>query len=246
MDGESPETGQRLLNDALRQAMDSCWRGSVQINCEMPRGRAVSALVRLSQGAELLVVGCLGTGTLRGRHLGSVSAGLIHDAPCPVVILHDDVQLNHEAAQKPVVVGIDGSPESEAAIGIAFDEASRRRVGLTAIHTWKPVSIFDDIVSFPGPGWPALRAVEDEILSERLAGWSERYPDVRVQRIVARDDPIPQLVHASQSAQLMVVGGCGSGGFAGMLFGSVSAGVVLLAHVPVMVARSAGTRARQR
>ena len=93
------------------------------------------------------------------------------------------------------------------------------------------------IISLPGPGWPALRAVEDEILAERLAGWGERYPDVPVCRLIVRDEPARGLVDASESAQLVVVGGHGRGGFAGMLLGSVSAAVVLLARVPVIVAR---------
>ncbi|WP_196772972.1 universal stress protein, partial [Mycobacterium asiaticum] len=119
VDGEQPEFVRRLLDDAARIARKSCRYGPVRIDCEMPRGRVVSTMARMSKSAELVVVGCLGTGTLRGRHLGSVSAGLIHDAHCPVVVLHDDVQLDAQAAQKRVVVGIDGSPESEAAIGIA-------------------------------------------------------------------------------------------------------------------------------
>jgi nucleotide-binding universal stress UspA family protein len=134
-------------------------------------------------------------------------------------------------------VGIDGSPKSELATAIAFDEASRRKVGLTALHTWSDVSVFDSIISLPGPGWQALRAVEDETLAERLAGWSERYPDVPVRRLIARIEPAVQLVDASESAQLVVVGSHGRGGFAGMLLGSVSAAVVLMARAPVIVAR---------
>ena len=59
------------------------------------------------------------------------------------------------------------------------------------------MGVFDTIVSFSGPGWPALRAVEDEIVAERLAGWAERYPDVPVQRHVVRDEPARQLVETS-------------------------------------------------
>ncbi|MCV7077547.1 universal stress protein [Mycobacterium szulgai] len=229
--------GQQILDEAQQLAIESRQGESLQIDCEMHSGKTLPALIELSKRATLVVAGCLGTGTLRGRHLGSVSAGLIHHAACPVAVLHDDVELDSELAQAPVVVGVDGSPKSEQALAIAFDEASRRKVGLTAIHTWRPVGVFDEIVSFPGPGWQTLRAREDEVMAERLAGWGERYPDVEVNRIVARNDPTPQLVDSSKWAQLVVVGGHGSGGFIGTIFGSVSAAVVLLTHVPVIVAR---------
>lgn len=143
-----------------------------------------------------------------------------------------------------IIVGVDGSPESELAIAIAFEEASARKVGLTAVHAWQPVNVFDDIVSFAGEGYLTLRAREDEIMSERLAGWSERYPDVTVQRVVARNDPTPQLIDYAKTAQLVVVGSHGSGGLAAMLLGSVSAGVVLLTHVPIIVARASLAGAR--
>jgi nucleotide-binding universal stress UspA family protein len=203
----------------------------------MPCAVTVPALVDFSENADLIVVGCLGTGTLRGRHLGSVSSALIRSARCPVAVIHHGLDLEADAAHAPVLVGIDGSPESESAIAIAFDEASRRKVALTALHAWSDVGASDAIVSFPGPGWPALRAREDEILAERLAGWGERYPDVPVNRLIVRDDPARQLMVSSEWAQLVVVGSHGSGGFAAMLFGSVSAAAVLLAHAPIIVAR---------
>ena len=231
------ERGRQVIDEALRTAGESCQRGSAQIYCEMPCAITVPALVDLSKDADLVVVGCLGTGTLRGRHMGSVSSGLVYHAHCPVAVIHDGVQLNADAVRAPVLVGIDGSRESELATAIAFDEASRRKVGLTALHAWSDVGVFDEIDNSQGPGWPALRAVEDEILAERLAGWGERYPDVPVRRLVARCEPARGIVDASESAQLVVVGGHGRGGFAGMLLGSVSAAVVLLARVPVIVAR---------
>jgi nucleotide-binding universal stress UspA family protein len=231
------ERGRQVLDEALEIAKESYWHGAARIHCEMPCAITVPALVDLSKRADLVVVGSLGTGTLRGRHMGSVSAGLVYHALCPVAVIHDDVQLNAAAERAPVLVGIDGSKESELAIAIAFDEASRRKVELIALHTWSEVGVFDPVFSVRGPGWPELRAVEDEVLAERLAGWGERYPDVRVHRRIARGEPAGQLVDTSESAQLVVVGSHGSGGFAGMLLGSVSAAVMLLAHVPVIVAR---------
>jgi len=231
------ERGRKVLDEALEIVHESCQCGPTQIYCEMPSASSVSALDNLAREADLVVAGCLGTGTLRGRHLGSVSWGLAHHAHCPVAIIHDDSPLNADAAQAPVLVGIDGSPASELAIAIAFEEASRRKVDLVALHAWSDVSVFDSIHDLTGPRWPELKAIEDELLAERLAGWTERYPEVSVRRVVVRDDPARQLVDQSESAQLVVVGSHGRGGFVGMLLGSVSAAVVLLARVPVIVAR---------
>ena len=231
------ERGRKVLDEALEIVHESCQYGPAQIYCEMPSASAVSALDNLAREADLVVAGCLGTGTLRGRHLGSVSWGLAHHAHCPVAIIHGDSPLNADAAQAPVLVGIDGSPSSELAIAIAFEEASRRKVGLVALHAWSDVSVFDSIHDMAGPRWPELRAIEDELLAERLAGWAERYPDVSVRRVIVRDDPARQLVDQSESAQLVVVGSHGRGGFVGMLLGSISAAVVLMARVPVIVAR---------
>lgn len=232
------ERGQQVIDEALRIATRSCPHGSVQIDCEMPTGITVPTLVELSADADMMVVGCLGTGTLRGRHLGSISAGLVHHARCPVAVIREGTQVSAHTERAPVLLGVDGSPESELATAIAFEEASRRGVELVALHAWSPLGWFDDIVSLSGPSWSELREAEDEILAERLAGWTERYPDVSVRRHVVRDKPAHQLVETSKWAQLVVVGSHGQGGFAGMLLGSVSAAVVLLAQAPVIVARA--------
>jgi nucleotide-binding universal stress UspA family protein len=85
--------------------------------------------------------------------------------------------------------------------------------------------------------WPALKSVEDKILEEHLAGWQDQYPDVTVRRDVVFDQPARRLVEQSESAQLVVVGSRGRGGFARMLLGSVSQAVVQAARVPLIVAR---------
>ena len=79
----------------------------------------------------------------------------------------------------------------------------------------------------------------EKTLSERLAGWTELYPDVVVQRQVVFDQPARNLLAAAESAQLLVVGSHGRGGFAGMLLGSVSNTIVHEVRTPVIVARHA-------
>ena len=235
---EQRERGQQVIDEALKIVDESCKPHPAHINCETPSGGAVSALVAISKEAELLVVGRRGNGKLRGRPLGSVSSATVHHSNCPVAVIHDDDSSVDHPAQAPVLVGIDGSRGAELATAIAFDEASRRRVGLVAVHAWSDVGgLAAAGVGFDGIGTPARSAIEEEAMAERLAGWSERYPDVPVRREVVRNEPALVLVDQSQWAQLVVVGGHGIGGFAGMLLGSVSTAVVQLAQTPVIVAR---------
>jgi len=230
------DDGHRVLDEAYGIVDECTERGLDRVSCHMPAKHVVSALVELSETADVVVVGCLGTGTLRGRHLGSVSSGLTHYAHCPVAVIHDGISLNVDTA--PVLVGIDGSSGSDAAAATAFEEAARRNVGVEALHAWQDVGAFDTVVSFKGRGWPALHAEQEEALAERLADCVKRYPDVPVRHLVVRSDAAASLIDQSRCAQLVVVGSRGTGGFTGMLLGSVSAAVVLLARVPVIVARA--------
>jgi len=229
--------GRRLLDDAVKiveQAGNHA--GPSQIQTEILSSAAVPTLIDLSKDAELIVTGSGGTGSWPGRILGSVSSALLRHAHCPVAIIHDGDPFTPQQLQAPVLVGIDGSSASELATAIAFDEASRRNVGLIALHAWSDV----DVSEWPGVDWPATQSMAEQVLAERLAGWREQYPDVNVRRIVARDQPARQLVTHSAEAQLLVAGSRGRGGFGGMLVGSVSETVAQLARTPVIVARQSG------
>ena len=212
-----------------------------QITTEARRGPVVPELVGLSDGAEMMVVGCRGQGAVAQTVLGSVSSALAHHARCPVAIIHDEDPLTARSPEAPVVLGVDGSPTSELATAIAFDEASRRGVELIALHAWSDMGPIDFAsVNWAPIEWRNIKDREEEVLAERLAGYHERYPDVRVIKVVVCDQPSARLLEHAQLAQLVVVGSHGRGGFAGMLLGSVSSAVLSSARVPVVIARTAG------
>jgi nucleotide-binding universal stress UspA family protein len=225
------EEGRRLLDSAVKTVEEA--GAQVEVSTEMVSGSAVPVLADLSSSAQMIVVGCRGHGALARGLLGSISTGLAHHAHCPVAIIHDEDPLMPHPSKAPVVVGVDGSPASENAVAIAFEQASFRGVDLLAVHAWSDTGVFE----FPGADWSTLQAAGEQTLSERLAGWQERYPDVLVRRVVVADKPAHQLLEQAESAQLLVVGSHGRGGIAGMLLGSVSTSVLHGARMPVIVAR---------
>ena len=230
---EQQAEGRSLLVNASKIARDAIGdTARIQINGELLSSAPVPALVDQSNDAELIVVGSTGRGALSRGFLGSVSSGLIRHAHCPVALIRDEDPQTPHPAEAPVLVGIDGST-SDLATPVAFEEASRRHADLIALHAWNDT----DMSEIPGYDWSPITTKEDRLLTEALAGWQERYPDVIVHKRLVRDRAARALVDASESTQLVVVGSHGSGAFAGMLLGSVSNAVVQAVHKPVIVAR---------
>jgi nucleotide-binding universal stress UspA family protein len=228
-----------FITSAMKAAEESAGdHGPAQVDSTVLYSGVVPTLVDLSKEAEMVVVGYRGHGGVLVRtFLGSVSSGLVYHAHCPIAVIHNDEPQVSNVARAPVLLGIDGSPASEAATAIAFDEASRRHVGLVALHAWSDLRVSDLKELFPNFDWDTHLSEEEETLAERLAGWHERYPDVGIIRRIDVGEPARPLLEASKRAQLMVVGSHGGGGFPGILLGSVGAAVVNRARIPVIVAR---------
>ena len=209
-------------------------RPQVETTTQVAIGAPIEVLGSEARRAQLLVLGDRGLGGLAGLLLGSVAVGLAAHAACPVVIVRGD-RAGTGNEESPVVVGIDDSSISDAALAFAFDAAAARGVGLVVVHAWSPTAIDDALA--PVMEWDAATAEEDALLAERLTGWEQKHPEVAVRRTVVRNWAVRSLVAASREAQLVVVGSRGRGNATGLLLGSVSHGVLHASHCPVAIVR---------
>lgn len=226
--------GRRILDDALKIVDESNGDGrGASIDSELLFSGAASGLVDLSTQADLMVVGRGGPGRRSRRPLGSVGSALVQHARCPVAVIPGADPSAPHPDSAPVLVGIDGSPSSELATDIAFDEASRRDVGLVAVHACSDATL----LKFPDREWPAMKSAAELAMADRLQNWQKRYPQVAVQLVVVPDEPARRLIQHAESSQLVVVGSDGRGRYVGMLVGSVAVAVTQLSPVPVIVAR---------
>lgn len=220
--------GEEVLAAAAKLAREVS--ADIELRTEVADPAPVPVLLARSREALMIVAGTRGLGAVGRGLLGSVSTSLARHAHCPVAVIPDAGAPTRDLSRLPVVVGVDGSPRGQEAVGIAFDEASRMGVGVVAVTAW---SEFFRYISRAGMQQEA-RALQ----SESMAGQSERHPDVPVTRVVVEDRPARRILAETENAQLVVVGSHGRGGFAGMTLGSVGQAVLHGSRIPVIIART--------
>ena len=212
-DPELEKSGRKIIADAIKIAEESTREtGHPEINSELFFSVPVPTLVGLSKEARIIVVGRRGRHRLRGVLLGSVSTGLIHHAHCPVAVIGDAAPIGPKDSRRPVVVGIDGSSASELATEIAFDEASRRRVDLVAMHAWRD----QDLSKGLSMEWSAQQSIASKNLAERLAGGGNAIrTSLSIPASCGTTRPIISLMRPSRlnSSSLAVTAAAGSQGW---------------------------------
>ncbi|HTF55393.1 MAG TPA: universal stress protein [Pseudonocardia sp.] len=235
------ESAGRDLLDGVRAEIHRTYPDLV-VQVDLGYAHPVSVLVEESERAGLLVVGTREQNAVQSLLAGSTAVGVAAHARCPTAVIRTGSS-GGVLSTGPVVVGVDGSPASESAVAIAFEEASARGVELVAVHAWTEfASDKDYIYAYQSTlDWGSIEVEQREMLAERLAGWQEKYPDVTVRRVVMRGKAAQMLLSHAADAQLLVVGSRGRGGFTGMVLGSVSQKLIHHATCPLIIARPATT-----
>lgn len=207
----------------------------IEVSGSIVEGDAARVMLEIGEHAHMIVLGTRGLGSVKGLFLGSVSTNVAAHAKGRVVI----VPAGARGGNGPIVVGIDDSAISDPAVAEAYRQAGVRNRTLTAVHTWTPL----DADALHGFGLDQAEIDEMsrqavEAVSERIAGYSQDYPDVEVNRVVIPEEPAKAILDAAgEDASMIVMGSRGRGGFTGLLLGSRSQKVLHHAHVPVMIVR---------
>ncbi|GAB2838921.1 universal stress protein [Actinocorallia aurea] len=193
----------------------------VTVRRALLRGPAAATLLHESTDAVMLVVGARGAGGFPELRSGSVARQTAGHALCPVVVVRDP------AAEGPVVVGVDLSRASGAALELAFEEAALRRRELVAVHAADAPAETPDIEEF--------RRQAGARLHREISAWRTKHPlaDVTVRLVHA--PPREVLLEAAQGASLLILGDHGDQ--AALALGPVSGALIDLAPCNIAVTR---------
>lgn len=186
-------------------------------------GGAAQTLLERAEGADLLIVGSRGRGAVRSALLGSVALRCVAGAPCPVVVVHEDAPTEGPGAGA-VVVGVDGSAASAAALAVAAEEAVRAGVRLDVISVHRPIDYWTDGYDVVLPSSEEVEADLTRGIEEMVSGTMASFPraPAEVRTIVVEGFPADVLLERARGARLLVIGSSGHGAIGGLLVGSVA------------------------
>lgn len=221
--------GAAIAGDAL--ALATRHRPGIAARTQPFAGDPRDVLVELSKDAHLMVLGSRGRGRISSKLFGSVSTAVSKHAACPVVICRPGTEL---AVKHGVVVGADGTAESLPVLEFAFRQASLHSRPLTVVHCfWDVLASVDSprLVSDAEPELDATRI----LVSESIAGFRERYPEVHVTLQIARGHAADCLAAVADRHDLVVVGRHPVDSFLRRLTGSVSTAVTERSHTSIAV-----------
>jgi nucleotide-binding universal stress UspA family protein len=141
-----------------------------------------------------------------------------------------------------IIVGVDGSPESNNALRWAVEEAKLRGAQLKAVHCWLyPVGIGIDVYTLPPEEVMEKSAASalDVAIDAALEGVDGVPP---IERVIVNGSPGHVLAMMSDDAELVVVGTRGRGGFTGLLMGSAANQVAHHAKCPAVLIHKESNR----
>jgi nucleotide-binding universal stress UspA family protein len=215
-DGNADEALAHMVEEAL--GAEAAGRVERRTVCDLP----AAGLLAEAADADLLVVGARGRGGFTGLLLGSVSQHCLHHATVPVAVVHGSAP-DGSGVRRRLIVGVDGSPGSAAALRWAVADAAARGAIVEVVHAWEPPVLYGPAAGASEVPYD-VQAVLDagEKLADDMVAEAAGTSGVRTESRVVADSPAGGLLDAAKGADIIVVGRRGMGGFRRLLLGSVS------------------------
>jgi nucleotide-binding universal stress UspA family protein len=206
---------------------------------------AAGAVLKHAEGAALMVVGSHGTSGWRLVLLGSTAIQCMHHAPCPIAVVRLADADDHEEEQGsdrkslrdsgPIVVGVDGSVSSVAALRWAVMEAIIRKTSIEVVHCWQ-VPLMYLANGYVTPDLDQLRKSATTAVERAIAQATDGLTNLPGITTKVWEAPAGEaLIAESKAAQIVVVGTRGHGGFVGLLIGSIATQVVTHSLCPTVI-----------
>lgn len=229
--GFDPGYGEPEARDALAAFVEAAVGDDADVRRVVVCDTPARALAERSREATMVVVGATGHGRFPGLRLGSTSDRLLTDAACPVVVVRGP------DGEGPVVVGVDGSPDSARVIRWAAEEAACRDRRLYAVSAWEAPTLALWAFNDDSPYFARFAEQQADRLEEALAAVDTH--ELHVERRVVEGSAAGAILDVEEEvgAGLVVVGSRGMASVPGALLGSVSRQVAHHAQGPVLVVR---------
>lgn len=200
-------------------------------------GRPANALSDLSTSARMIILGHTTTSELQSMFRRSDVVYVANHAVCPVVAWRSE-QGFRPPDGRPIVVGVDGTQLSSAAIAEGYRLAAALEAPMLAVHTWVEQSTITYGEDSRFTDWTDFAAFQEAEMLESMSGWAADYPDVQVEHRVERGKPDMVLLEHSAHAQLLVVGSHGRSAQSSAILGSTSQGLIHHSFCPVAICRA--------
>jgi nucleotide-binding universal stress UspA family protein len=230
-----PQYGADQADAALAAAVEAVLgaedaaRVARRLVCDLP----APGLLVAAGPADLLVVGARGHGGFRGLLLGSVSQQCLHHARGPIAVVRGAGPEGGGHAR--VVVGVDGSEPSEAALRWAVADGAARKAVVQVVHAWDAPLLYGPVAGASGSDISAVESRARRLVDDMVDRLGDAVESVEIETTVVAGGPASSLLDAAEGADLVVVGRRGLGGFGRLLLGSVSEHVARHAACPVVV-----------
>ncbi len=223
------ESAQSLVTTAVERAAQLY--PELPVTGEAVAGRPGPVLIDHAATAAVLVIGSRHPGRHTAHLLGSVGHFLTAYSPCPVIVVRPGSVTGSSSGR--VVLAVNLAEPAPQALDLAFAEARQRGRELFVLGYWRPVR---RVVVDPNSALLLEPGNLEDQLQQVLAACRRRFPDVRLDSVVCRDDLVPTLVDETSRDLLLVLNNSQDGALSRFILHAVSNAVLSRAHCSVAVA----------